>query len=195
MLYSDVSDEQLVNEFKEGNHAVFEELVNRHHSNIYRLVFSYLKNAHDAEEITQDTFVKAFQHLDTFRSEARFSTWLYRIAVNLSKNKLSWRKSRREQMKMSINEEDEESGLPKVRNLQASHLTMPDHQLSTKEYHRMVMDEIEKLPENFREILKLLHVNELSYEEISEVLDCKMGTVKSRIARAREELRKRVGHL
>jgi len=167
-------------------------LVNRHSTRAYQIAYGVLGNREDAEEVAQDVFVRVYRALPKFRGDAEFTTWMYRIALNLARNKYRWNKCRGIQKNISIDapiegRDDSEStfDLPDTEE-------PPDELLWNREFEQNVLEEIQKLPPIYREALVLRNVEELSYEQIAKLLGCKLGTIKSRIARAREELRQRL---
>jgi len=187
-----LSDAEIIQRFKDGDAAVFEVLARRYSSRAYQIAYGVLGNRQDAEEVAQDVFVRIYRALPKFRGDAEFSTWMYRIAMNLARNKYRWNKSRGAKQNISIQATEENDDMPGPGiQVEATELT-PDAEVDLEEFRRNVMAEIEGLPPLYREALVLRNVEEMSYERIAEVLDCKLGTIKSRIARAREELRKRL---
>lgn len=186
-----LSDAEVIQRFKAGNKEVFRVLVDRHSRRAYQIAYGVLGNKMDAEEVAQDVFVRIYKALKKFRGDAQFSTWMYRIAMNLARNKYRWNKTRggRRNISLEATQEKEENafGIQLPAN-EAS----PDEQAQLTEFQRNVMREIDNLPPLYREALVLRNVEEMSYEQIAEVLDCKLGTIKSRIARARDELKKRL---
>ena len=187
-----IPDSELVRRFQQGDTSAFDILVKRHANRAYQIAYGVLGNRQDAEEVAQDVFVRIYRALPKFRGEAEFTTWLYRIALNLARNKYRWNKCRGIPKNVSIDapiDAGEEDGttfdLPDEEK-------PPDERLATKEFEQDIMREIQNLPPIYREVLVLRNVHELSYEEIARILGCKLGTIKSRIARAREELRRRL---
>jgi len=187
-----VTDAELVARFQEGDRSAFDTLVSRHSTRAYQIAYGVLGNREDAEEVAQDVFVRVYRALPKFRGDAEFTTWMYRIALNLARNKYRWNKCRGIQKNISIdapieNNNDGESTfeLPDTDG-------PPDETLLNRELEQIVLGEIQKLPPIYREALVLRNVEELSYEQIAQLLGCKLGTIKSRIARAREELRQRL---
>ncbi|MFA7230358.1 MAG: sigma-70 family RNA polymerase sigma factor [Victivallaceae bacterium] len=191
MSLTKLSDHELIAEFKNGNTTVFDELMNRHAMKLYRTVFGLISDHHDAEEVVQDAFVRAFRALDKFRGDANFNTWLHRIAVNLARNKYHWNRRRGSGQNISIYQHSDNLG--DENQEQEMHLpdtsAIPDRMAQNVELEKTVTDSFDKLPDSLRETMMLRHIDEMSYEQIAEVLNCKTGTVKSRIARGREMLR------
>jgi len=186
-----LTDAEAIARFKAGDHGVFRVLAERYNTRAYQIAYGVLGNKEDAEEVAQDVFVRIYKALPKFRGDAEFTTWMYRIAMNLARNKYRWNKSRGAKKNISIEktQESDESG-PGIQ-VSASEPS-PDEQAVLSEFEKDVMQEIENLPPLYREALVLRNVEEMSYERIARVLGCKLGTIKSRIARAREELRKRL---
>ncbi len=189
-----LSDKEIVERFNSGDNSVFSVLADRYLNKAYQIAYGILGNKQDAEEVSQDVFVRIYKALTKFRGDAEFSTWMYRIAVNLAKNKYRWNKSRGSKKNISIqaslgNDEDSFSLEDRI----SDESPLPDEKVELSEFEQNIMDEIEELPELYREALILRNVEEMSYEDIAKVLGCKLGTIKSRIARAREELKSRLG--
>lgn len=182
-------DSLLVERFKEGDESGFEELVSRYRERIYARVYNMLKNRQDAEEVTQDAFIRAHRGLDKFRGEASFSTWLFQIATNLAHNKYWywWRRKRSQSMSLDMSITDDGDGT--LVDILPSDEATPGEHASTQELVKRVAECIPLLNEKHREILTLRLDKHMSYEEIADELQINVGTVKSRIARARESLK------
>ncbi len=190
----DVDPKWLERLYARDEHA-FSKLVLLHQARILALTTRLLSSPSDGEEITQEVFVQAFKHIDQFRGDAKLSTWLYRIAVNLCKNKNKYLRRRRVNESTSL-EELHETAQPAP----GAHATMarvgrPDELASARQLHDTVRIAISQIDEAFRECLILRDVEELSYEEIGEITSLPPGTVKSRIFRARAMLRERIEEL
>lgn len=186
-------EKRLVEEFKAGRKEVFDELVGIHASKLFQTAFGLLGNRQDAEEVVQDAFVRAYKALSEFRGDASFETWMHRIVVNLSRNKYHWKRRRGEGLHTSLSERRTQSMINEQSETQEIALPDssmgPDRLLERSEFEGNVMKGLESLPETLREAMVLRHVDDMPYEEIAGLLGCKMGTVKSRIARGREMLR------
>ncbi len=188
-----LSDSDIVERFKRGEESVFELIVRRYAGKAYQIAYGILGNKEDAEEVAQDGFVRIHRALPKFRGDSEFTTWMYRIVVNLARNKYRWNKSRGGQTNISMQATptgDESS--PSLEMKLSDEAMPPDEQAELSELENTVYSEMGKLPDLYREALVLRNIEQLSYEEIARILDCKLGTIKSRIARAREELRKRL---
>ena len=186
-----LNDAEIIRRFKQGDKEVFRVLVDRYSGRAYQIAYGVLGSRQDAEEVAQDVFVRIYKALEKFRGDAQFSTWMYRIAMNLARNKYRWNKTRGAKRNISLEASQEKEENAYGIQLPASEAP-PDEQAKLTEYQQNVMREIDNLPPLYREALVLRNVEEMSYDQIAEVLDCKLGTIKSRIARAREELKKRL---
>lgn len=186
-------DDAILDRVRQGDQAAFNEVVNRYWDRIFARSFQLLKNREDAEEVTQDTFIRAQRGLENFRGDASFSTWLYQIATNLSHNRYWywWRRKRGASVSLDMPLcEDSSTTLEEVLPAQGE---TPGDATLTREFVDEVSRCMKELNPRHREILELRIVHNFSYEEIAEALDISVGTVKSRIARARESLREKMG--
>jgi RNA polymerase sigma-70 factor (ECF subfamily) len=184
----DLTDEQLMLRVQEGNSASFDLLVERYKIRLFNYLFRLVGNRDDAEEIAQEAFVKAYIHAGKYKTIAKFSTWLYTIATNLVRNKIRSR-SRKPQI-MSLwtkgRYDGEEEKPVDVIDTQRS----PEDKMNDAELSAVISKAIEKIPEKYRTSFVLREINQLSYEEIAAVTGLKLGTVRSRINRARNCFRK-----
>ena len=176
---NEASDRDLIERCQAGHDSAFEDLVCRHQGRAVNVAWQLLGNREDALEVAQDAFVRVYRTLDGFRGDCEFTTWLYRIVVNLAHNKHRWWR-RRGRAQTETLDGDRQFAAPTV---------PPDAAAVQNEFSRRLSEKIAALPVSFRDILVLRNVEGLSYEEIAAVLECSLGTVKSRIARAREALR------
>lgn len=185
-------DKELVRRYLAGDSSAGDSLVRNHASRLYQTAYALTSSHQDAEEVVQDAFIRGFKALPKFRGEAGFGTWMHRIVVNLSRNKFHWNKLRGSDVNVSISEHretlDSERGTEEDRGLPDENLS-PVRMLENVELETTVLKGFEELPETLKEAMVLRHVHEYSYERIAEVLNCKVGTVKSRLARGREVLR------
>jgi RNA polymerase sigma-70 factor (ECF subfamily) len=184
----DVSDQELVARCQAGDQQAFDTLVLRHQQRALNVAYQLLRNQEDAMEVAQDAFVRAYRSIHDFRGDAAFTTWLHQIVVNLARNKHRWWTRRGREKTMSLDQPLETSNGP-VETQIASTAPAPDEQALQREFLGRLDGCMGRLPRKYREVLVLRNVEELSYEEIAVVLRCSVGTVKSRIARARESLR------
>jgi RNA polymerase sigma factor (sigma-70 family) len=184
-MMTDIS--QLIQRALQGDQKACAEIVERFHARIYNFVFRMVKNKAEAEDLTQETFIKAFNALSSFNSEYAFSTWLYKIAVN---NTIDYfRKKRLRTFSIDTPIQVKDGDLQ--REFEDTNLG-PEHGLISQEKSLQIKNAIDSLPEKYREAILLRHTMDRSYEEISEELDVPLGTVKVRIFRAREMLKKKL---
>jgi RNA polymerase sigma-70 factor (ECF subfamily) len=186
-------DRILVDRFRNGDSAAFEEMVSRHWDRIYGMVHQLLRNPQDAEEVTQDAFIRAHRGLANFRGDSAFSTWLYQIATNLARNRYWYWWRRKRDRTVSFDQPVGEDNDTPLAEIFAGDAESPGELTATQELVDRIAVGMEKLSARHREILILRNVKNLSYEEIAEILGISVGTVKSRIARARDSLRKLIG--
>jgi len=194
MNSSDDLDRELVFRAQAGDQQAFAELVERHAGKMYQLAFGLLGDRQDAEEVVQDTFVRAHRNLGGFRGEASFSTWLYRITTNLSRNKYKWNRRRGSGLKVSLSEP-----LPNLQEDLREDLAIadeslgPDQLIEQIELGGSITAALNRLPPALREAMVLRHVENLPYERIAKISGVRLGTVKSRLARAREMVKQWMG--
>ncbi len=176
------SDEELVLRCLEHDHGAFTELVDRYKHRIHRLV-RRMVGSPDDEDLTQEVFLRVYRALPRFRSGSRFSTWIYKIAHNLCLSEL--RKRGRRGRHLSFEEEGEE----KVHWLLSDTRENLEEQIERRDVSRRVQELVEQLPVRYRTVLTLFYVHQTRYEEIAEIMNLPMGTVKTHIRRARARLR------
>ena len=179
-----ITDTELVTRVQRGDKTAFDLLVLKYQHRIVKLVGRYVREPADALDVTQDAFIKAYRALPNFRGESAFYTWLYRIAINTAKNYLVAASRRPNDLDLGSNEDGEQF---EIEEMQAT-LETPERLLLTEEIRLTVIDAIEELPEDLRTAIMLREVDGLSYEEIATAMDCPIGTVRSRIFRAREAI-------
>lgn len=182
---ADASDQQLVDRVRAGDTNAFNFLVLRYQNRVAALVARFIKDHQEVEDVTQEAFIKAYRALHLFRGESAFYTWLYRIAVNTAKNSLVARGRRPPTSDLDAGEAElVEIGAP-LRDQET-----PEGSLATAALKVAVEKAIEELPEDLRTAFTLREFSGLSYEDITEVMNCPVGTVRSRIFRAREAIDK-----
>ena len=181
-------DQQLIDECLAGRTDAFGELVVRHQDRLHNTLLKVLGSHEEARDVAQDTFVQAFQKLETFRGTAAFYSWLFRIAMNTAVSRM--RKNRR--TPLSVEAVRDRSGAEPVDN---SREASPSFSAEIAEQRAQVHAALAELSDEFRTVLVLKEIEGLKYEEIAEALDCPIGTVRSRIFRARGELRQKLRHL
>jgi RNA polymerase sigma-70 factor (ECF subfamily) len=191
--WDELSDQALIGLIRQGRMEAWDHLMLRHAAKAYQIAYGILGSREDAEEVAQDGFVRIYRALDRFRGDSEFSTWMYRIIVNQARNRYRWNKRRGALRNVSIeaSQDPDNEGIAPI-DLADPQKT-PDQRIVYREWEGEIAREMQHLPPVNREALFLRNVKNMSYEQIADVLDCKVGTVKSRIARAREELRKRLG--
>jgi RNA polymerase sigma-70 factor, ECF subfamily len=184
-------DALLIKAFQRGDKSAFDQLVIRHKDRIFNLCYRFLGDYEEANDSAQEAFAKAYGSLKTFRLESAFSTWLYRIAVNTCKNKLGSSSYRAKRKTVSLDNpgNNEVGALPmEIRNGTPSPLA----RMEEKERMRLVQTALDALPPEFKMVVALRDIEGLSYEEIAQITRLNLGTVKSRIARARTDLRNKL---
>ncbi|EKP0306412.1 RNA polymerase sigma factor RpoE [Aeromonas veronii] len=180
-------DEQLVERVQRGDKAAFNLLVKKYQQKVVNLVARYVNNPGDVPDVAQEAFIKAYRALPTFRGESAFYTWLYRIAVNTAKNYLTSQGRRPPSSDVEAEEAESYGGSEALQEV-----STPENLALTDEIKRTVFSAIEALPENLRTAITLRELEGLSYEEIAEIMDCPVGTVRSRIFRARDAIDKKL---
>ena len=186
-------DRLLVDRFKSGDASAFDEMVERYWDRIFSMVNQLLRNSQDAEEVTQDAFIRAHQGLVNFRGESAFSTWLYQIATNLARNRYWYWWRRKRDKSVSFDAPMGPDNDTTLAEMIPAEVETPDDITVTREFVTRIGKGMERLGAKHREILILRNIKNLSYEEIAAILGISVGTVKSRIARARESLRSKLG--
>lgn len=180
-------DEQLVERVQRGDKNAFNLLVKKYQHKVGNLVARYVNNPGDVPDVAQEAFIKAYRALPTFRGESAFYTWLYRIAVNTAKNYLTSQGRRPPSSDVEAEEAEYYGGGEALQEV-----ATPENLTLTDEIKRTVFSAIEALPEDLRTAITLRELEGLSYEEIAEIMDCPVGTVRSRIFRAREAIDKKL---
>jgi len=182
------SDEELIARFQEGDEYAFEEIVNRFKDRLKNFVYRYLSNEEAAEDVVQETFLRVYQKKHMYRNIAKFSTWIYTIAGNLAKTELRKRKRRKMYSLSNLGLEDKDYEIP-------SEDFPPEGAVEGEYTEQEIQAAIDELPEKFKTVIILRDIQELSYEEISNIVNVPVGTVKSRINRARLKLQEKLRHL
>ncbi len=187
-MVADAGDLSLVRRVQAGDRGAFDLLVLKYQHKVVKLVMRYLKDPTEAEDVAQEAFIKAYRALPQFRGDSAFYTWLYRIAINTAKNTLVSRERSPISYEINLNSEDD---APDV----VSRLRDPDTPEGlalTEEIRSTVTAAIDALPEDLRTAIVLRELDGMSYEEIAAAMDCPVGTVRSRIFRAREAIDRRL---
>jgi RNA polymerase sigma-70 factor (ECF subfamily) len=180
-----VVDQQLVQRVKAGDKRAFDLLVKKYQHKIIALISRYVYDHHEAQDVAQEAFIKAYRALPKFRGDSAFYTWLYRIAINTAKNHLVARA--RKPTNVDVDDAQFFEG-----DNQLKDIATPENELYKDELDLVIKRTLSKLPEDLRMALTLREFDGMSYEEIAGVMDCPVGTVRSRIFRAREAIDKEV---
>jgi RNA polymerase sigma-70 factor, ECF subfamily len=180
----DASDLSLVRRVQDGDRSAYDLLVLKYQHKVVKLVMRYLGDAADAEDVAQEAFIKAYRALPQFRGDSAFYTWLYRIAINTAKNALAARNRNPVTYDLDVQGSDEAAEMiGKLRDPET-----PEGLALTEEIRNIVNAAIGELPEDLRTAIVLRELEGMSYEEIASAMDCPVGTVRSRIFRAREAI-------
>ncbi len=186
------SDEDLIQTVAQGERAAFDVLVQRHKVRLYNYLLRLLRDPTEAEEVAQETFVRAYVNAEKYRTVAKFSTWLYTIGTNLVRNRIRKFKSTPRHLSISWSRgEDDEDDRGAIDLPDDSDL--PDRKLEKDEIQELVAQGIERIPSKYREAFVLREVNHFTYEEIADITGLKLGTVRSRINRGRGHFREAMG--
>ncbi len=187
---SEATDQQLVDRVLAGDKNAFNLLVLRYQHRVAALISRFIHDAQEVEDVSQEAFVKAYRALPLFRGDSAFYTWLYRIAVNTAKNHLVSRSRRPPASDVDVDEAELTDMGAVLRDIEN-----PEGSLATAHLKQAIVEAIEDLPEDLRTAFTLREFSGLSYEDITEVMDCPVGTVRSRIFRAREAIDKKIRDL
>ncbi len=176
-----ISDEILIKKFQEGDVGAYNQLVYRFKDRLLNFIYRFVNDLDQAEDLVQDTLLKLYTHKDSYQEIAKFSTWLYTIAANLARTELRKKKRRKTFSVTELSREDREFII-------ASSDVDPSEDLSSQNFEKSVQRALAELPDDFKTIIILRDIQELSYDEISKIVDVPLGTVKSRINRGRVKL-------
>ena len=176
-----ISDEILIKKFQEGDVGAYNQLVNRFKDRLLNFIYRFVNDLDLAEDLVQDTLLKLYTHKDSYREIAKFSTWLYTIAANLARTELRKKKRRKTFSVTELSRDDREFII-------ASSDVDPSEDLSSQNFEKSVQRALAELPDDFKTIIILRDIQELSYDEISKIVEVPLGTVKSRINRGRVKL-------
>ena len=181
------TDRQLVEKVQAGDTRAFDMLVLKYQSRIIGLISRYVQDSHEVQDVAQEAFIKAYRALPRFRGDSAFYTWLYRIAINTAKNHLVSRGRRPPGTDIDVEDAEYYDAGTALRDQEN-----PENSLFRDELSSVVDSAIRELPDDLRTAVTLREFDGLSYEDIAEIMDCPVGTVRSRIFRAREAIDKRV---
>ena len=183
-----MQDAWLIKQFQNGDENAFRKIVDQHYKMIYHLSFRFIGNIQDAEEVTQDVFIRLHRHARNYTPDAKLSTYLYRIAVNLSLNRIRDNKRKR-WTSLEILKKNQHFDIPSPATAN------PDTQMEKKEIAFFIRQAIESLPPNQKTAMVLKRYQNLSYEEIADIMHCSVSAVESRLHRAKLSLQKKLSHL
>ncbi len=181
-------DQQLVERVQRGDKKAFELLVVKYQRKLARLLSRFIRDASEVEDVTQEAFIKAYRALPSFRGDSAFYTWLYRIGINTAKNYLV-SLGRRAPTVTGVDSEEAE-GIEEGDQLRD--LNTPENQMMSRQLAETVNQALQELPEELRTAITLREIEGMSYEEIAQIMNCPIGTVRSRIFRAREAIAERL---
>jgi len=186
------TDSQFLERLRLREAAAFEQLVAERSSDVYALLYRLTTDAEEARDLTQETFLRAYQSIDRFRGEADLKTWIYRIAVNQARNRWRWWRRRRRDATVSLDAPGERGEQPLAANLRNEGAADPEEETLAHERENRLREALLSLRRAYSEAVILRDVEGLSYEEVAATLKINIGTVKSRIARGRLELRRKL---
>lgn len=185
-------EHSFLDRLKSGDPAAFERLVNERSGDVYALLYRLTEDPEEARDLTQETFLSAFRHIGRFRGDADLKTWLYRIAMNHARNRWRWWRRRRKDVTVSLDDRDRTRDEPLSARLQDRTSLSPEGETLEHEREAAIRAALKTLSRSYREIVILRDLEGLSYDEIAATLEIGMGTVKSRLARGRLELRRKL---
>ena len=185
-------EDQFIERLKRSDPAAFEKLVNERSGEIYGLLYRLTENTEEARDLTQETFLRAFQSIGQFRGESDLRTWIYRIAINQARNRWRWWRRRHRDSTVSIDAADAAGNSALIAQLSSGNSSNPEHGALAHERERALRKALSGLRRVYREAVVLRDIEGFAYEEIAVALDISVGTVKSRLARGRQELRRKL---
>ena len=185
-------EDQFIGRLKRSDPAAFETLVHERSGEIYGLLYRLTENPEEARDLTQETFLRAFQSIGQFRGESDLRTWIYRIAINQARNRWRWWRRRHRDSTVSIDAADAAGNSALMAQLRSGNSSNPEHGALAHERERALRKALSGLRRVYREAVVLRDIEGFAYEEIAVALDISVGTVKSRLARGRQELRRKL---
>lgn len=192
----DPSETRFIERLRGRDERAFNDLVQQYEQRVFRLVFRMLGRREEAEDMVQEVFVQVFKAVESFRGDSKLSTWIYRIAINLCKNRTKYLSRRRTESQDELEHAAERRTLNEGSGITVGETNRPDHMVQGYQLEAIVRVSIAELDADFREVLVLRDIEDLPYEEIMEITGLPEGTVKSRIHRARAMLKHHIeGHL
>ena len=186
------SEALFIERLRRGDSAAFETLVTERSGEIYGLLYRLTENREEARDLTQETFLRAFQSISTFRGDSDLRTWIYRIAINQARNRWRWWRRRRRDSTFSLDSTSDEGRQLLIGRLKAESTPDPEQDTLARERERVLRKALSGLRRVYRETVILRDIEGFAYEEIAVALDISVGTVKSRLARGRQELKRKL---
>jgi len=183
------SEDQFLEKLRRGDALAYERLVAEHSGDVFALLYRLTTDAEEARDLTQETFLRAFQSIDRFRGDSSLKTWIYRIAINQARNRWRWWRRRKRDVTVSLDATDEHRDKPLAATLPSDNTPSPEQETLAHEREAQLREALQGLRRSYREAVILRDVEGFSYEEIARTLQISIGTVKSRISRGRLELR------
>ncbi len=187
-------DSEFLERLRSGDAEAFDNLVTTYSRSVYVMLVRLNSNEEDAKDLTQETFLQAFRHIKNFRGDSDLKTWLFRIAINESKNRWRWWKKRKRDFTFSLDDENSDTNSPWSERI-TSKTENPEAETLRHERETILKNALQNLSQSYREVIVLRDIEGLSYEEIAETLATNIGTIKSRLARGRDELKKRLRNI
>lgn len=179
-----LTEQELIQLCKDGDRQAFNQLIAQYQKQVFNIAYGMLSDYEDASDASQEVFVKVYRSIASFRGQSAFSTWIYRICANVCNDSL--RKRQRRGITVSIENDDDDNTISEI----PSDTPTPEENVMMNERQRAVREAINSLSDEYREIIVYSDINQLSYDEISQILKCPVGTIKSRLNRARNALKK-----
>jgi RNA polymerase sigma-70 factor, ECF subfamily len=186
------SEALFIERLRRGDSAAFETLVTERSGEIFGLLYRFTENREEARDLTQETFLRAFQSISTFRGDSDLRTWIYRIAINQARNRWRWWRRRRRDSTFSLDSTPDEGRQLLIGTLKAESTPDPEQDTLAHERERVLRKALSGLRRVYRETVILRDIEGFAYEEIAVALDISVGTVKSRLARGRQELKRKL---
>lgn len=185
-------EDQFLERLRSGDTEAFEQVVAEHSGDVYALLYRLTTDPEEARDLTQETFLRAFQSIGRFRGDANLKTWIYRIALNQARNRWRWWRRRKRDVTVSLDATSERNEQPLSAMLRDDDALNPEQETLARERENQLRLALLELKRPFREAVILRDVEGFSYEEIAETLELSIGTVKSRLSRGRLELRRKL---
>lgn len=187
-----MEDLKIIKKIKKGDRESFREIINKYKKLVYNHSRSFLRNDQEAEDVSQEIFISIFNNLKKFRGDSKFSTWVYRITVNMCKNKLKQMKRQRAQISDDVFENEYGELEQKLNNIKEKEEKEPDNLFARESLKSAILKRVDELTEEQKSVIMLRDVDGLSYEEVSLVMKLSVSAVKSKLFRARENLREKL---